>query len=73
MFERLMERAAKLGATRAASRRERLAARLRAAAAPGVAVSEEGERVMLSGPGLAARMALDPELRWLVVENRDER
>lgn len=73
MFGRLTGRAAKLAEARAAGRRERLAGRLRAAAMAGVAVGEEGERVVLSGRGLGARMALDPELRWLVAENRDER
>ncbi len=71
MFGRLAQRAEQVAATRAARRRERLAAALRAREAPGVAVSEEGERVVLAGRGLGRRMAMDAELRWLVAESRD--
>jgi hypothetical protein len=71
MFERLIERAALIGAARAARRRERLAARMREAAPEGVAVQEEGQAVVLSGRRLGRRIADDPELRWLVAEARD--
>jgi len=71
MFERLSEKAARLGEKRTARRRERLAARLREAAPAGVAVSQEDQAVVLSGRALVRRSVSDPELRWMVAEARD--
>jgi hypothetical protein len=73
MFERLIDRASRAAASRARVRRGRLAERMRAATVPGVTVSEEGERVVLAGRGLTARMATDAKIRWLVAESKDER
>ena len=72
MLENLAKRAAQAAERRAAARRERLAARLTEMAPGGIEVGEEGEQVALSGRGLARRFALDPRLRWLVAEARDD-
>jgi len=73
MLDRLKARGAQLAAWRAAVRRERLAARVAALAPGGVRVTEEGERVVLTGRGLTRRFVLDHRLRWLVAEASDER
>ena len=72
MFESLAKRAAQGTERRAAARRERLAARLTEMAPRGIEVGKDGERVVLSGRGLARRLALDPRLRWLMAEARDD-
>jgi len=73
MFEALRSRGESIAQQQAAARRERLAERLEALAPSDVQVGAEGERVVLSGRGLARRLALEPVLRWLVAEARDER
>jgi sugar lactone lactonase YvrE len=73
MFDRLTARGARMAAGRAAARRRRLAARIEDLAPDGVQVSEDGERVVLAGRGVIRRFVLDPRLRWLVTEARDER
>lgn len=74
MLERLMLHGAALAQRAARARRAALAEALREEAPEGVRVSEEGEAVTLSGPGLERRLALDPELRWLPLRQaQDER
>ncbi len=68
MFQRLSERAARLGKVRAARRRKLLAERLQEIAPPGVGVAVQDEAVVLQTRG---RFAGDLELRWLVAEARD--
>jgi hypothetical protein len=65
MFERLMLHGAALAQKAARARRAALAEALRDEAPEGVRVSEEEEKVALSGRGLERRFALEPELRWL--------
>ena len=72
MFERLAARGAELAHSRAEARRGRLVDRLERAAPGGVRVQREEDRIMLSGRGLVRRFALDPLVRWLVAEARDE-
>jgi hypothetical protein len=66
MLERLIRRGAALAQGAARRRRGELAEALRGEAPAGVEVSEEEDRVVLSGPGLGRRFALEPALRWLV-------
>ncbi|MFN3351857.1 hypothetical protein [Pseudorhodoplanes sp.] len=73
MFEKLAARAAEIAARRAAIRRGRVAAKLKELAPQGVQVVEEGHGIVLVGRRLGRRFALDPHLRWLVTETRDER
>jgi hypothetical protein len=73
MFEDLETRAAGIAARRAAARRERLAASLEETVARGVRVTEVSEGIVLSGRGLARRLALDPQFRWSMAEASDER
>jgi hypothetical protein len=70
MFERLMVRGAALAHAAARRRRGELAEALSAEAPAGVAVSEEDEAVVLAGPRLARRFALEPALRWLTAGRR---
>jgi hypothetical protein len=70
MFERLMLHGAALAAKAARRRRSALAEALREEAPAGVEVSEEDEAVLLSGPGLGRRFAVEPGLRWLVAGRR---
>ena len=65
MFERLTARAEALARRAAEHRREALAEAMREEAPAGVGVSEAEDGVVLSGPGLGRRLALDPELRRL--------
>jgi hypothetical protein len=74
MFERLMLHGAALAAKAARRRQGELAGALAEEAPAGVEVSEEDEAVVLSGPGLGRRFALEPRLRWLVLRQaQDER
>ena len=57
-------RAGRMGAARAAAVAAQLAERV-ADAVPGVAVSVEADRVVLTGRGLARRAVTDPLLRDL--------
>lgn len=72
MFEKLQARGAELANGRAAARRERLAVQIEEKAPNGVRVQREQDRIVLSGRGLIGRFALDPLMRWLVAEARDE-
>lgn len=71
MLERLAARAAARAEARARDWQERLAERLGAAAPEGSSVAVEGEAVVLSGPGLARRRLVEPELRWRIEEALD--
>lgn len=73
MFERLARHAERRAEARAEGRRSRLAERLREAAPRGVQVSVEAKFVVLAGRALGRRVVIEPELRWLVAEARDER
>ena len=74
MFERLMRRAAALAGRAARRRRGEIAAALSEAAPRGAEVIEVEEGVVMAGHGLGRRFALEPALRWLVVEEaRDSR
>ena len=70
MFEKLTIHGAALADGAARRRRRALAEALAADPPAGVNVSEEEEGVVLSGPGLARRLALDPALRWLLAGRR---
>jgi len=70
MFERLMLHGAALADKAARRRRRELGEALEAEAPDGVSVDEEGEAIVLSGPGLARRFALEPALRWLTEGRR---
>jgi hypothetical protein len=72
MFERLIRRGAALAERAARRRRSALAEALRAEAPEGVRVSEEEEEVVISGPGLGRRFAIDPRLRWFAVGRMDQ-
>jgi hypothetical protein len=63
MFETLTARAAALADQAAERRRRRIAAAARAAAPRGLAVSEEGEAIVLAGPRLGLRRLRDSGLR----------
>jgi len=73
MFGRIRERAQRQAERRAAAGRERLAARMRSAAPGEIEVGVEGETVVLGGRGLSRRLLVDPALRWLVAESKNER
>lgn len=62
LWARVSERAVVLGEAAAARRREALAREL--AGLPDVAAAVEGEAVVLSGRGLAARLADEARLRF---------
>jgi hypothetical protein len=70
MFERLMLHGAALARRAARRRRSELAGALGEDSPAGVRVSEEEEAVVLSGPGLGRRFALEPGLRWLLAGRR---
>lgn len=72
MFAKLQARGTELANGRAAARRELLAVRLEEKVPNGVRVQREQDRIVLSGRGLVRRFALDPLVRWLVAEARDE-
>jgi len=72
VFERLRERGVERARTRAAARREGLAERMRAGVPRGIEVDVEGDEVVLSGRGLGRRLLVEPALRWLVAESRND-
>lgn len=70
MFERLMIHGAALARKRARAHRAALAQVLRDEAPEGVRVAETGEGVALEGRALSRRLALEPQLRWLIPGRR---
>lgn len=72
MLERLERRGERLARERAEARRARIARRLQAAA-PGVAVTSDGEAVAMAGRGLRRRYDRSAALRWAIQEACDER
>jgi hypothetical protein len=66
MFERLSERAARLGAARSRARTEEFARRLGEELPRGIDAASDEEGVRLSGRGMIRRLALDARLRWLL-------
>ncbi len=65
MFERLVDRAERLGRVRARALSARLAERIQAELPADIAAEASEAGVRLSGPRLGARLALDARLRWL--------
>jgi hypothetical protein len=63
-MERLEARGRALGERAAAAARTRIAERV-GDALPSVAVEIEGERLVLSGRGVRARLMREPVLRWI--------
>jgi hypothetical protein len=70
MFERLAAHGAALAEKAARRRLADLAEALRDEAPAGVRVEREDEAIVLTGRGLARRLALDPALRWLLAGRR---
>jgi hypothetical protein len=68
MFERLQKRAAAVAERWAETRRRTVAEQLGTIGM----VAVEGDRVEIEGPGLARRLVVDPDLRWKLLEMRDE-
>ena len=66
MFERLAERARRLGAERARETARRLAQAAAEEAPAGVRVEQAAEGIRLSGRDLGQRMLREPALRWLI-------
>jgi hypothetical protein len=66
MFERVVERARRLGTARAGRVAERIAEDAAEAAPKGVRVEQVAGGVRLSGRDLARRMVVEPALRWLI-------
>lgn len=66
MFERLAERAQRLGARAAEKAARRIAEAAAEAAPPGVQVEQRAEGVRLSGRNLGQRMLREPAVRWLI-------
>ncbi|WP_010545095.1 hypothetical protein [Sphingomonas elodea] len=64
MLEQLNARADAIGGRAAGDTAARLAERVRDGV-PGISVSADGDRVILSGRGLWRRWLADPALRWL--------
>lgn len=65
MFERAMERARALAEQRAERRIEEIAARVQAELPSGISAAAEPGGVVLSGPRLRRRFALEGALRWM--------
>jgi hypothetical protein len=70
VFEKLRERAERLGEARAARARERLAERLREVGRGGVEIFEADEAVVVQAR--AGRLSGDTALHWLVAEARND-
>lgn len=68
-FEALRARVAKSAEGRVSARVAALADALRDALPPGVNVATGEAGVTISGVGLGRRYAIDPGLRWLIVES----
>ena len=66
MFERLAERARRIGEARARARAAELARAAGEAAPAGIVAEEIAGGFCLSGRGLLRRRMLDPAVRWLV-------
>jgi len=45
---------------------------MRAGVPRGIEVDVEGDEVVLSGRGLGRRLLVEPALRWLVAESRND-
>ena len=67
MLEQLTARGVDQAEQRAARMREEIA---RSSSSPGLTARVEGEAVVLEGRGIARRFAVEPSLRWRLMEVR---